>query len=83
MWRRRSGDVIKAEAASRKFREAFFFDLDYLNFVCSSMRAKMFGDGGMDAGETIRIAHFSDIHVTARPLGWRMRDFLSNEAPAG
>ena len=25
----------------------------------------------------IRLAHFSDIHLTARPLGWGLRDFLS------
>lgn len=34
----------------------------------------------MVAGETIRIAHFSDIHITARPLGWRMRDFLTKRS---
>lgn len=25
---------------------------------------------------TVRLAHFSDIHLTARPLGWRPRDLL-------
>jgi 3',5'-cyclic AMP phosphodiesterase CpdA len=33
-----------------------------------------------DARETIRLAHFSDIHLTAKPLGWRLRDFLSKRA---
>ncbi len=31
----------------------------------------------MPEGESIRIAHFSDIHVTARPLGWRLRDVFT------
>jgi 3',5'-cyclic AMP phosphodiesterase CpdA len=26
---------------------------------------------------TVRLAHFSDIHLTARPLGWRPRDWFS------
>jgi 3',5'-cyclic AMP phosphodiesterase CpdA len=26
---------------------------------------------------TIRLAHFSDIHVTAKPLGWQRRDWFS------
>ncbi|HEY1192236.1 MAG TPA: metallophosphoesterase [Gemmata sp.] len=30
----------------------------------------------------IRLAHFSDIHLTARPLGWRVRDAF-NKRPAG
>ena len=25
---------------------------------------------------TVRLAHFSDVHLTARPLGWRPADFL-------
>jgi 3',5'-cyclic AMP phosphodiesterase CpdA len=28
----------------------------------------------------IRLAHFSDIHVTARPLGWRWRDLFTKRA---
>ena len=31
----------------------------------------------MPDGKPIRIAHFSDIHVTARPLGFRLRDLLT------
>ncbi len=31
---------------------------------------------------TVRLAHFSDVHLTARPLGWRPRDAL-NKRPAG
>jgi 3',5'-cyclic AMP phosphodiesterase CpdA len=31
----------------------------------------------MADGETIRIAHFSDIHVSARPFGFRFRDFFT------
>jgi 3',5'-cyclic AMP phosphodiesterase CpdA len=31
----------------------------------------------MADAKKVRIAHFSDIHVTARPLGWRPRDLLS------
>jgi 3',5'-cyclic AMP phosphodiesterase CpdA len=27
--------------------------------------------------ESIRLAHFSDIHLTATPLGWRLRDLLT------
>ncbi len=27
--------------------------------------------------QEIRLAHFSDIHVTARPLGWQMRDWFT------
>ena len=30
----------------------------------------------------IRLAHFSDIHLTARPLGWRVRDAF-NKRPSG
>jgi 3',5'-cyclic AMP phosphodiesterase CpdA len=29
------------------------------------------------APPTVRLAHFSDIHVTARPQGWKARDLLS------
>jgi 3',5'-cyclic AMP phosphodiesterase CpdA len=29
------------------------------------------------AGPTVRLAHFSDIHVTAQPLGWRRGDWFS------
>src|SRR5580704_5232010 len=25
----------------------------------------------------VRLAHFSDIHLTAKPLGWRLRDLLT------
>jgi 3',5'-cyclic AMP phosphodiesterase CpdA len=28
----------------------------------------------------VRLAHFSDIHVTAKPLGWRPRDLLTKRA---
>ncbi len=31
---------------------------------------------------TIRLAHFSDIHLTVRPLGWRVRDAF-NKRPSG
>src|SRR3954470_6676940 len=31
---------------------------------------------------TVRLAHFSDIHLTARPLGWRVRDAF-NKRPTG
>jgi 3',5'-cyclic AMP phosphodiesterase CpdA len=27
--------------------------------------------------EVVRLIHFSDIHITSRPLGWRRRDFAS------
>lgn len=27
--------------------------------------------------DTVRLAHFSDVHLTAKPLGWRPRDFAS------
>jgi 3',5'-cyclic AMP phosphodiesterase CpdA len=30
----------------------------------------------------VRLAHFSDIHLTARPLGWRVRDAF-NKRPTG
>lgn len=30
----------------------------------------------------VRLAHFSDIHLTARPLGWRVRDAF-NKRPGG
>lgn len=30
----------------------------------------------------IRLAHFSDIHVTRRPLGWQRHDWLSKRLPA-
>src|ERR1700752_4582631 len=26
---------------------------------------------------TVRLVHFSDIHLTAKPLGWRPRDWFS------
>jgi 3',5'-cyclic AMP phosphodiesterase CpdA len=29
----------------------------------------------------VRLAHFSDIHVTARPLGWRPGDYLTKRYP--
>src|SRR5437764_5167139 len=29
----------------------------------------------------IRLAHFSDIHVTAAPLGWRPRDWFNKRLP--
>jgi 3',5'-cyclic AMP phosphodiesterase CpdA len=31
---------------------------------------------------TVRLAHFSDIHITARPLGWRHPDWLTKRFPA-
>jgi 3',5'-cyclic AMP phosphodiesterase CpdA len=31
---------------------------------------------------SVRLAHFSDIHLTARPLGWRVRDAF-NKRPTG
>ncbi len=30
----------------------------------------------------VRLAHFSDVHVTARPLGWRRADWLGKRVPA-
>jgi len=27
--------------------------------------------------EAVRLIHFSDVHITSRPLGWRRRDFAS------
>ena len=32
---------------------------------------------GNSATRPVRLAHFSDVHVTARPLGWGRRDYLS------
>jgi 3',5'-cyclic AMP phosphodiesterase CpdA len=29
---------------------------------------------------TVRLAHFSDIHLTAKPLGWRTRDWFTKRA---
>lgn len=29
----------------------------------------------------LRLAHFSDVHLTAKPLGWRRRDFASKKVP--
>jgi 3',5'-cyclic AMP phosphodiesterase CpdA len=29
----------------------------------------------------LRLAHFSDVHLTSRPLGWRGRDLLSKKVP--
>src|SRR5439155_18065404 len=26
---------------------------------------------------TVRLAHFSDIHLTAKPLGWQLRDWFN------
>jgi 3',5'-cyclic AMP phosphodiesterase CpdA len=31
-------------------------------------------DGGVPASGSIRLAHFSDIHLTTRPLGWALHD---------
>src|SRR5262249_28381996 len=31
------------------------------------------------AAPELRLAHFSDIHVTTRPLGWRTRDWFSKK----
>jgi 3',5'-cyclic AMP phosphodiesterase CpdA len=31
----------------------------------------------MSNDPAVRLAHFSDVHVTARPLGWRRRDWLT------
>src|SRR5262245_54945270 len=33
------------------------------------------------ADTAVRLAHFSDVHVTARPLGWRAADWLSKRVP--
>src|SRR5262245_9063535 len=30
----------------------------------------------------VRLAHFSDIHVTCRPLGWQREDWLTKRLPA-
>jgi 3',5'-cyclic AMP phosphodiesterase CpdA len=29
----------------------------------------------------VRLAHFSDVHLTAKPLGWRRSDYLSKRLP--
>jgi 3',5'-cyclic AMP phosphodiesterase CpdA len=34
------------------------------------------------ADPVVRLAHFSDIHLTAKPLGWRARDFLTKRTTA-
>jgi 3',5'-cyclic AMP phosphodiesterase CpdA len=34
------------------------------------------------ADNTVRLAHFSDIHVTCRPLGWQSEDWLNKRLPA-
>ena len=34
----------------------------------------------MPLADAIRFAHLSDIHVTTRPLGWRLRDLLTKRA---
>jgi 3',5'-cyclic AMP phosphodiesterase CpdA len=31
----------------------------------------------MSENDTVRLAHFSDVHITAKPLGWNRRDFAS------
>src|SRR5437899_562452 len=30
---------------------------------------------------TVRLAHFSDIHITATPLGWELRDWFNKRLP--
>lgn len=30
---------------------------------------------------TVRLAHFSDIHITAAPLGWELRDWFNKRLP--
>jgi 3',5'-cyclic AMP phosphodiesterase CpdA len=30
--------------------------------------------------DAVRLAHYSDIHVTTRPLGWRLRDLITKRA---
>jgi 3',5'-cyclic AMP phosphodiesterase CpdA len=32
------------------------------------------------AADVVRFAHYSDIHVSARPAGWRLRDLLTKRA---
>jgi 3',5'-cyclic AMP phosphodiesterase CpdA len=32
------------------------------------------------AADVVRLAHYSDIHVSARPAGWRLRDLLTKRA---
>jgi len=34
------------------------------------------------AGNAVRLAHFSDIHVTCRPLGWQREDWLNKRLAA-
>ena len=34
------------------------------------------------ADNAVRLAHFSDIHVTCRPLGWQREDWLTKRLPA-
>lgn len=33
-----------------------------------------------NTSSAVRLAHFSDIHLTAKPLGWRARDLLTKRA---
>jgi 3',5'-cyclic AMP phosphodiesterase CpdA len=35
-----------------------------------------------DNANSIRLAHFSDIHVTCRPLGWQREDWFNKRFPA-
>ena len=35
-----------------------------------------------DNAAAVRLAHFSDIHVTCRPLGWQREDWFNKRFPA-
>src|SRR5437588_6636867 len=35
-----------------------------------------------DEQPMVRLAHFSDIHVTTKPLGWRSADWFNKRFPA-
>ena len=37
---------------------------------------------GSSTDNAVRLAHFSDIHVTCRPLGWQREDWLNKRLPA-
>jgi 3',5'-cyclic AMP phosphodiesterase CpdA len=32
-------------------------------------------------GDMLKLAHFSDVHLTAKPLGWTVRDLVSKKVP--
>src|SRR5438552_4811395 len=36
----------------------------------------------LSTDNAVRLAHFSDIHVTCRPLGWRAEDWFNKRFPA-